>query len=43
MLRFLYHNYRLVHRLLTGIPVRIWNFSVIPRGCLASLILMPEL
>src|SRR5882762_5258433 len=30
LFRFLYHVYRLVHWLLTGDPVRVGNFSIVP-------------
>lgn len=37
-----YHAYRWLHLVLTGIPVRMGNFSVIPRGCLNSLAVVSE-
>jgi hypothetical protein len=40
---FLYWLYRSVHRLLTGVRVRVGNFSVLPRGAVERLVLMPEL
>ena len=33
--RVFYHAYRLVHRLVTGAPVRVGNFSLVPRGLVA--------
>jgi hypothetical protein len=41
--RFFYGLYRLVHRLLTGIPVRVGNFSVVPSSLLARLVVVSEL
>ena len=41
--RFLYHVYRLVHRVLTGDPVRVGNFSMIPFESLAQLVVVPEI
>lgn len=41
--RVFYHMYRFVHRALTGIAVRVGNFSVIPVGYLNTLVAMPEL
>jgi hypothetical protein len=41
--RVLYHLYRLVHRVLTGISVRVGNFSVIPFRCLTMLVGVSEL
>lgn len=38
-----YFAYRFLHRLLTGIPVRVGNFSVIPAPALARLVCMSEL
>jgi hypothetical protein len=38
-----YNAFRVVHRLLTGIPVRVGNFSLIPRTLLPTLTCMPEL
>jgi hypothetical protein len=39
----LYHAYRWVHRALTGIPVRVGNFSVVPRTQLRRLVAVSEL
>lgn len=41
--RVCYHLYRALHRLLTGADVRVGNFSVIPRGRLASVVVTSEL
>jgi glycosyltransferase involved in cell wall biosynthesis len=39
----LYRLYRGVHRLLTGIPVQVGNFSVIPCAVLGRLVVMSDL
>jgi len=41
--RFFYHLYRFVHRILTGIPVRVGNFSVMPRAALERLMISSDL
>lgn len=41
--RMLYQLYRWIHRLLTGDPVRVGNFSVVPFECLAKLVVVPEI
>ncbi|HLH00003.1 MAG TPA: glycosyltransferase [Bryobacteraceae bacterium] len=41
--RVLYHLYRVIHRLLTGDPVRVGNFSVVPFECLRRLVVVPEI
>jgi hypothetical protein len=38
-----YFMYRIVHRVLTGIPVRIGNFSLLPASALTRLVRMSEL
>jgi hypothetical protein len=38
-----YNLFRIAHRLLTGIPVRVGNFSVVPFMTLRRLTCMPEL
>ena len=38
-----YHLYRWVHWLLTGIPVRVGNFSVVPANSLKRLVTVSEL
>ena len=40
---FFYHLYRFVHLLLTGIPVRVGNFSIVPPGALKRLVVVSEL
>jgi glycosyltransferase involved in cell wall biosynthesis len=41
--RAFYALYRLLHFVLTGQPVRVGNFSAIPRGRLSSLVVVTEL
>lgn len=41
--RLAYRLFRTIHRLLTGIPVKVGNFSVIPRRRLAALVVVSEL
>jgi hypothetical protein len=41
--RLCYQAYRLVHHALTGVVVRVGNFSVVPRVALARLIAVPDL
>ena len=43
LFRACYHLYRLAHRVLTGRPVRVGNFSAIPRRRLESLVATSEL
>jgi hypothetical protein len=43
LFRAFYHLYRLVHVLLTGIPVRVGNFSVVPARELTRLVVVSEL
>jgi polyisoprenyl-phosphate glycosyltransferase len=38
-----YHVYRLIHRVLTGIPVRVGNFSLIPQRLLHRLVVTSDL
>ena len=38
-----YRAYRLLHRLLTGVEVRVGNFSIVPRPALARLMAVPDL
>ena len=40
---FFYHLYRFVHLLLTGIPVRVGNFSIVPTDTLKRLVAVSEL
>jgi polyisoprenyl-phosphate glycosyltransferase len=41
--RALYHAYRAVHLALTGVRVRVGNFSVLTARAVAALVAMPEL
>ncbi len=41
--RLCYRAYRLVHHALTGVVVRVGNFSVVPRAALARLMAVPDL
>ncbi len=43
LFRLLYHLYRLIHRVLTGDPVRVGNFSIVPAEALAQLVVVPEI
>jgi hypothetical protein len=43
LFRVLYSLYRYAHLLLTGIPVRVGNFSAIPRSQLERLVVVSEL
>ena len=38
-----YHLYRLIHRVLTGLPVRIGNFSLLPWPLLRKLVVLSDL
>lgn len=38
-----YHGYRLLHWLLTGVPVRMGNFSIVPRALLSRLVVVSEI
>jgi len=40
---FFYHLYRLIHFLLTGIHVRVGNFSIVPSDALKRLVAVSEL
>jgi hypothetical protein len=40
---FLYRLYRLAHRVLTGIPVQVGNFSIVPRALLDRLVVVSDL
>ena len=40
---YFYHLYRVVHFLLTGIPVRVGNFSIVPTDALKRLVAVSEL
>ena len=41
--KFFYHLYRLIHFLLTGVAVRVGNFSVVPASSLRRLVAVSEL
>src|SRR4029077_8125842 len=41
--RLSYRAYRFVHRMLTGVEVRVGNFSVVPRKALTRLMAVPDL
>jgi hypothetical protein len=41
--QFGYHAYRLVHYVLTGVKVRVGNFSVVPAPCLQRLVVTSEI
>jgi polyisoprenyl-phosphate glycosyltransferase len=41
--RLCYRAYRLVHHAMTGVVVRVGNFSVVPRSALARLMAVPDL
>ncbi len=43
MFLFFYHLYKIVHRCLTGISVRVGNFSILPAPYLNTLVVMSEL
>jgi hypothetical protein len=38
-----YHSYRWLHRGLTGLSVRVGNFSVLPARCLSTIVVLSEL
>ena len=41
--RIFYRFYRILHKLLTGVAVRVGNFSVLPFAALDTLVVVPEL
>jgi polyisoprenyl-phosphate glycosyltransferase len=41
--RLFYHLYRILHRLLTGVSVRVGNFSILPSSAIRSLVVVSEL
>ena len=43
MFKLCYHGYRALHRALTGISVRVGNFSIVPFQTLSSLVAVSEL
>jgi glycosyltransferase involved in cell wall biosynthesis len=40
--KIFYRIYKLLHRALTGLPVRVGNFSAVPYSCLSSLVVVSE-
>lgn len=43
LFKFFYHFYKVLHLALTGIEVRVGNFSVVPYSCLSSLVVISEM
>ena len=43
LFRVLYRVYRWIHRAITGDPVRVGNFSMVPFGMLSRLVVVPEI
>lgn len=43
LFKFFYVFYKALHLALTGIPVRVGNFSVVPYSCLSSLVVISEI
>ncbi len=43
LFRICYRCYQILHRALTGLGVRVGNFSIIPFRCLSALVVSPEL
>ncbi len=43
MFQFFYRAYQVVHRILTGVEVRVGNFSVMSRGALSRMMASPDL
>lgn len=41
--RLFYHIYKILHRVLTSISVRVGNFSILPSAYLSTLVVMSEL
>jgi hypothetical protein len=41
--RLFYWMYRVLHRVLTGVSVRVGNFSIVPSSALATLVVVSEL
>lgn len=42
LFRLLYKCYKVAHRCLTGVGVRVGNFSILPPKCLATLVVVSE-
>jgi hypothetical protein len=43
LFRLFYHLFRVLHLILTGIPVRVGNYSVVPFALLSRLVVMSDL
>ena len=43
LFRTFYRIYKALHRVLTGISVRVGNFSILPRAHLSTIVTVPEL
>ena len=43
LFRLFYKAYKVLHYILTGVRVRVGNFSIIPHSSLSTLVVMPEL
>lgn len=43
LFRIFYRCFQILHRLLTGMGVRVGNFSIVPFRCLPALVVSPEL
>jgi glycosyltransferase involved in cell wall biosynthesis len=43
LFRICYRCYQILHRAMTGLGVRVGNFSIIPFHCLSALVVSPEL
>jgi polyisoprenyl-phosphate glycosyltransferase len=43
LFRVFYQVYKVLHRILTGVSVRVGNFSIVPAACLHTLVVMSEL
>ncbi len=41
--RLFYQSYKIVHRILTGVSVRVGNFSILPSSYLSTLVVMSEM
>lgn len=42
LFRWFYKCYKVTHRCLTGVSVRVGNFSILPPACLATLVVVSE-
>jgi hypothetical protein len=43
LFRISYWLYKSLHRILTGLSVRVGNFSILPSGCLRTIVTLPEM